>query len=105
MTYRRSSNVNVYRMERMIDYYYGYMVPSTGYLQWFDLELYEEGFVLMFPNQNGEVVEPLNTSKKLYHTLDEAKEWSRMLGVGTIGALNEAIAQGRGNCTKKGGGI
>ena len=97
MTYRRSSNVNVYRMERMIDYYYGYMVPSTGYLQWFDLELYEDGFVLMFPNKDGEVVEPLNTSKKLYHTLDEAKEWSRMLGVGTIGALNEAIAQGRGN--------
>ena len=97
MAYRRSSSVNVYRLERMIDYYYGYMVPSTAYLQWFDLETYEDGFVLMFPNQNGEVVEPLNTSKKLYHTLDEAKEWSRMLGVGTIGALNEAIAQGRGN--------
>lgn len=97
MTYRRSSSVNVYRLERMIDYYYGYMVPSTAYLKWFDLELYEDGFVLMFPNQKGEVVEPLNTSKKLYHTLDEAKEWSRMLGVGTIGALNEAIAQGRGN--------
>lgn len=97
MTYRRSSNVNIYRLDGMIDYYYGYMVPSTGYLQWFDLESYEDGFVLMFPNKNGEVVEPLNTSKKLYHTLDEAKEWSHMLGVGTIGALNEAIAQGRGN--------
>lgn len=97
MTYRRSSSVNIYLLDGMIDYYYGYMVPSTGYLKWFDLELYEDGFVLMFPNKNSEVVEPLNTSKKLYHTLDEAKEWSRMLGVGTIGALNEAIAQGRGN--------
>lgn len=97
MTYRRSSSVNVYRMERMIDYYYGYMVPSTAYLQWFDLQVYEDGFVLMFPSKDGQVVEPLNTSKKLYHTLDEAKEWSRMLGVGTIGALNEAIVQGRGN--------
>lgn len=97
MTYRRSSTVNIYRLDGMIDYYYGYMVPSTSYLKCFDLELYEDGFVLMFPNQNSEVVEPLNTSKKLYHTLDEAKEWSRMLGVGTIGALNEAIAQGRGN--------
>lgn len=97
MYYRRSSRVNIYRLDGMIDYYYGYMVPSTAYLQWFDLEAYEDGFVLMFPNKTGEVVEPLNTSKKLYHTLDEAKEWSRMLGVGTIGALNEAIAQGRGN--------
>ena len=97
MTYRRSSAVNIYRLDGMIDYYYGYMVPSTSYLKVFDLELYEDGFVLLFPNQNSDVVEPLNTSKKLYHTLDEAKEWSRMLGVGTIGALNEAIAQGRGN--------
>ncbi len=97
MTYRRSSMVNIYQLDGYIDYYYGYMVPSTSYLTCFDLQLYEDGFVLMFPNQNSDVVEPLNTSKKLYHTLDEAKEWSRMLGVGTIGALNEAIAQGRGN--------
>lgn len=97
MTYRRSSTVNIYQLDGFIDYYYGYMVPSTSYLKCFDLQLYEDGFVLMFPNQNSEVVEPLNTSKKLYHALDEAKEWSRMLGVGTIGALNEAIAQGRGN--------
>ena len=97
MTYRRSSTVNIYQIDGFIDYYYGYMVPSTSYLKCFDVQLYEDGFVLMFPNQNSEVVEPLNTSKKLYHTLDEAKEWSRMLGVGTIGALNEAIAQGRGN--------
>ena len=96
MKYRRSSRVNIYRLDGMLDYYYGYMVPSTAYLQWFDLDLYEDGFVLMFPGKNGSVVEPLNTSHKLYHTLDEAKEWSRMLGVGTIGALNEAIAQGRG---------
>ena len=97
MTYRRSSTVNIYLLDGFIDYYYGYMVPSTSYLSCFDLKIYEDGFVLMFPNQNSEVVEPLNTSKKLYHTLDEAKEWSRMLGVGTIGALNEAIAQGRGS--------
>ena len=97
MTYRRSSTVNIYLLDGYIDYYYGYMVPSTSYLKCFDLKSYEDGFVLMFPNQNSEVVEPLNTSKKLYHALDEAKEWSRMLGVGTIGELNEAIAQGRGN--------
>lgn len=96
MAYRRSSRVNVYNLDGWLDYYYGYMVPSTGYLQWFDLDLYESGFVVMFPNKNGSVVEALNTSNKLYHTLDESKEWSRMLGVGSVGALNEAISQGRG---------
>lgn len=97
MAYRRSSRVNIYKIEGYMDYYYGYMVPSTGYLQWFDMDLYEEGFVLRFPNKNGSVVEPLDTSNKLFHTLQASKEWSRMLDVGTIGALNEAIANGRGN--------
>ena len=96
MAYRRSSRVNVYNLDGWVDYYYGHMVPSTGYLKWFDLDLYEDGFVVMFPNKNGSVVEPLNTSNKLYHTLEESKEWSRMLGVGSVGALNEAISQGRG---------
>ncbi len=96
MAFRRSSRVNLYSLDGMMDYYYGYMVPSTGYLQWFDLDLYETGFVVMFPNKNGSVVEPLNTSNKLYHTLEESKDWSRMLGVGSVGALNEAIAQGKG---------
>jgi uridine kinase len=62
----------------------------------FDLELYEDGFVLLFPNKDGSSVQPLKTSNKLYHTLRESRSWSKMLGVGTIGAFNDAIAGGRG---------
>ena len=94
--YRRSSRVNLYSLDGMEDYFYGYMVSSTGYLGVFDLQLYEDGFVLLFPNKDGSKVEPLNTSNKLYHTLKQSREWSRMLGVGTIGALNDAIAAGKG---------
>lgn len=94
--YRRSSRVNLYNLDGMQDYYYGYMVPSTGYLQYFDLQLYEDGFVLLFPDKNPTVVDSLVTSSKLYHTLKSSRSWSRMLGVGTIGALNDAIAAGRG---------
>lgn len=94
--YRRSSRVNLYSLDGLEDYFYGYMVPSTGYLGVFDLQLYEDGFVLLFPNKDGNKVEPLMTSNKLYHTLRESREWSRMLGVGTIGALNDAIAHGKG---------
>ena len=97
MIYRRSSRVNVRVLDGMIDYYYGKLVESTGYLQWFDLELYEDGFVLMFPVDNTMVVPPLETSNKLFHTQHESKKWSKMLGVGSVGSLNEAIVQGRGN--------
>ena len=94
--YRRSSRVNIYELDGLSDYYYGYMVPSTEYLEVFDLVPYEEGFVLLFPYKDGNKVEPLQTSNKLFHTLRESREWSRMLGVGTIGALNDAIAAGKG---------
>lgn len=97
LEYRRSSRVNLYSLDGFMDYHFGFMVPSTGYLQWFDLELYENGFVITFPNKNGTVVEPLVTSKKLFHTLQDSKKWSKMLGVGTVGALNEAISHGKGN--------
>lgn len=94
--YRRSSRVNIYSLDGLEDYYYGYMVPSTGFLDVFDLVPYEDGFVLLFPGKEGEAVAPLKTSNKLYHTLRESRRWSRMLGVGTIGALNDAITSGKG---------
>lgn len=95
--YRRNSRVNLYSLDGFVDYHFGFMVPSTGYIQWFDLDLYENGFVIMFPNKNGSVVEPLETSTKLFHTLQDSKKWSQMLGVGTVGALNEAISHGKGH--------
>ena len=97
MEYRRNSRVNLYSLDGFVDYHFGFMVPSTGYIQWFDLDLYENGFVIMFPNKNGSVVEPLETSTKLFHTLQDSKKWSQMLGVGTVGALNEAISHGKGH--------
>ena len=84
--YRRSSRVNIYELDGLSDYY----------LEVFDIVPYEEGFVLLFPYKDGNKVEPLQTSNKLFHTLRESREWSRMLGVGTIGALNDAIAAGKG---------
>ena len=44
--YRMSSLVNIYEIEGYCDYYYGYMLPNAGYVKWFDLMPYEEGFML-----------------------------------------------------------
>lgn len=94
--YRRSSRVNLYELDDVVDYFYGFMAPSTGMLKYFDIVPYENGFVLLFPGANSRSVEPLVTSNKLFHTLDDSREWSKMLGIGTIGSLNDAIAAGRG---------
>lgn len=94
--YRRSSRVNLYELDGVVDYFYGFMAPSTGMLRYFDIVPYESGFVILFPGTHSRSVEPLETSNKLFHTLDDSREWSKMLGIGTIGSLNDAIAAGRG---------
>ncbi|MDD7635608.1 MAG: nucleoside kinase, partial [Clostridiales bacterium] len=48
--YRRSSRVNIYVLDHYKDYFYGFMVPSTGYLRYYDVTPYEDGFVLLFPD-------------------------------------------------------
>lgn len=47
--YRRVSRVNIYSIENFEDYFYGAMAYDTGYVPYFDLKLYDEGFVLILP--------------------------------------------------------
>lgn len=93
--YRRVSKVNIYSMNEFEDYYYGYMVPDAGYLRYFKLYLYDEGFVLQMPVKSApqEVPEfvPYN---KLFSVLKESTRWGDMQGIETVGALNEKITRG-----------
>ena len=93
--FRRSSHVNLYDMDGFQDYFYGYMVPSTGYLKYFELMAYENGFVVVFPNEDTRKVSRFHTSNKLYHTLMEAAAWAKQMHINTIGELNEQIVKGR----------
>ncbi len=94
-SYRRSSKVNIYSIGHYMDYFYGYMVPDTGYLKYFGLERYEDGFVVLFPDKNTKVPAKFAPSHKLFHVLRESAEWGEKMEIGTIGALNDAVAQGR----------
>ena len=93
--YRRSSRVNIYELDHYKDYFYGFMLPSTGYLRYYDVVGYEDGFVLLFPGDKSREIDEFSPSKKLFLTLKESREWGRMLEIDTVGALNDAIAQGR----------
>lgn len=93
--YRRSSRVNIYVLDHYKDYFYGFMVPSTGYLRYYDVVPYEDGFVLLFPDKQTKEVAPFHPSRKLFQTLKMSREWGKMLEIDTIGALNDAIAAGK----------
>ena len=62
--YRRGSFVNIYEMDGYYDYYYGYMLPNAGYVKWFDVIAYEDGFMLLLPD------------KKILHMLSRFKRES-----------------------------
>lgn len=93
--YRRSSRVNIYTLDNYRDYYYGYMVPSTGYLTEFSLTPYQDGFMLMYPEKDAKEVKPFVPSEKLFTTLKEFGEWGDICRITTIGDLNDAIVAGR----------
>ena len=100
LKYRTSSTTNVYNLDGCKDYFYGYMVPSTGYLGYFDLLKFENGVMLMFPNGNkltGDTrkVAEFSRPMKLFSVQQAASRFGETMGVPTVGALNEAIASGR----------
>lgn len=93
--YRRVSRVNVYSIDGFEDYFYGYMVPNTKYICYFDLKLYEYGFVLMLPSMLAPTVLPqFAPLPKLFHTLADSSLWGQRLDLETVGALNDKIAAG-----------
>ncbi len=93
--YRRVSRVNVYSIDGFQDYFYGYMVPNTKYIRYFDLKLYEYGFVLMLPSMLAPTVLPqFAPLPKLFHTLADSSLWGQRLDLETVGALNDKIAEG-----------
>ncbi len=93
--YRRSSNINVYCMGDYYDYYYGYMLPSTGYIRCFDLFPYEDGMILLLPEkEDPEKLPTFVPKKKLFQTLMMTSDWNREMGIDTVGDLNDQICQG-----------
>lgn len=93
--FRRVSKVNLYRMNEFEDYYYGYMVPDASYLPYFALYLYDDGFVLQMPDtKEPSVVPPFEIREKLFRVLKKSGQWGDMLGIGTVGDLNEQITSG-----------
>ncbi len=94
--YRRASRVNLYDLEGFEDYFYGYMLPDTSYLKYFDLRLFDDGFVLMFPTkEEPEKLPEFAPEQKIFHVQKDSMEWGAMLGIPTVGALNSYIVSHR----------
>ena len=92
--YRRVSKVNIYSIDNYEDYFYGYMADHTGYIQHFDLKLYDEGFVLELPEFTDPVTIPeFKPEVKIFQVQKESQEWAEKMDISYVGDLNDRITR------------
>jgi uridine kinase len=93
---KRKAYLRLYGLDGHRDYFHGYMVPSTGYLQFYRLLRWENGFILQFPRRR----EPTRLQEpvpypQLKRVFREYGEWLRLLDTEHVGKLNHANEMGR----------
>ena len=98
LKYRKEDFINIYRVGWFHDYFYGYMVPSAGYLKHFRLKHYLPGFILQIPDSiTPDSIPPYKEQPKLASIHREAERWGDILEIGTVAALNDLITAGQGS--------
>ncbi len=93
---RRQFYSSVYKMDNVVNYFYGYLVPSTGYLKKFDLVKYHNGMLLVLPKaDHPEELQDIVVHEQLFDVFQNFKDWVEIIGVPNVGKLNEMTANGK----------
>lgn len=93
---RRKDYLTLYELNGVRDYFHGFMVPSTGYLELFDLRLYHEGFILQFPRRHEpDRLQPFEDEPRLAQVFQDYNKWLGLIEVPSVSALNWAVNSGR----------
>ena len=84
-----------YTLGDTVDYYYGNLLPSTGYLKLFDIVKYYDGLLLRIPSrENPEVLEDVVKQEKMLDVFKEYLNWSHIMGLNNAGDFNLACEEG-----------
>lgn len=87
--------VPFYSLDGFRNFFYGQMVPSTGYVPYFELMKYRRGVLLRFPHtSNPNVIPPYVDEVKMYQAFGEATQWGKLMGTSFVGDLNEQVESG-----------
>ncbi len=96
LTHRKKDYLTLYKLGDRLDYHHGYMVPSTGYLKWFDLVMMEDGFIIRYPRRKNPIIlQPIPKYSTLLNVFKRYGGWLHRLGIDSVGALNDSIDQGQ----------
>ncbi len=93
---RTRNGLILYTLRSRSDYYYGYMLPSTGILETFRLLPTERGFVLQYPRQGSpNALQPMKTYIKVNQVFQEAEDWLTKMNLQDVGTLNRLVREDR----------
>jgi uridine kinase len=96
LRHRKKKYLVLYSLDKHRDYHHGYMVPSTGYLKWFALTAIGDSFTLRFPRRHKpKELQPMPAYPTLLSTFRQYGSWLESMGIDSVGALNDAIEDGR----------
>lgn len=88
--------VRFYELNGYRNYFFGLMLPSTGYLTHFELRKYKSGVLLRFPYYTDPDVIPEYVNEyKMYGAFGEEERWTKLLRTHYLPDLNQAIADNR----------
>ena len=92
LKYRPEKTVHFYVCNGYYNYMYGYMAPSTAYINKYRLQLYQNGFIIQFPkNDSKGEIPPFVPSPKYGKTLDSSYHWARLVGTETVTKINHHV--------------
>lgn len=78
-----------------IDFYYGNLLPSTGYLRLWDILPYDEGILLRIPNkEQPDRLEEIIKQEKMLEVFKEHLHWNQLMGLNNVGDFNHLCLQG-----------
>ena len=92
----RLKKVPFYSLAGYRDFFYGLMVPSTGYIKHFELRKYRRGILMRFPHPSAPNKIPEYVDEKnLYKAFGEQNRWGKLMGITHVSDLNKKIEEGK----------
>ena len=96
LRWRTVPHFDVYTHDDFADYYYGEMMPSTGYITVWDIIPVQRGFMFIFPDpQDPDRLAVFNQMPNFFRVFNEGEKWCQLLDCETVADLNELVSSGK----------
>ena len=96
LRWRNTDFFDEYVHEDFADYYYGEMLPSTGYLKVWDLRAADGGFIFVYPDDTDpDQLSDVPSMPKFFEVFTEGERWGQLMECQTVADLNDLTTTGR----------